>query len=81
MTAFICHSGKGKVYRDKEQITGCQGIVMGEICLERSYTKKVLGNDGIVLFSHVMVVAWIYIGIKIHKTVDISKLIILCINF
>lgn len=43
MTAFIGHSGKGKPFMAEEQMSGCPGLGVGEIGLQRVSPVGLLG--------------------------------------
>lgn len=43
MTAFIGHSGKGKPFMAEEQMSGCPGLGVGEIGLQRVSPVRLLG--------------------------------------
>lgn len=47
-SAFIWHSGKGKPFKDEELKSGCPGLGVGEIWLQRVSIIRLLG-DGMVL--------------------------------
>lgn len=41
---------KRQNYRDREQISGCQGLGVGEILTTKRQHMKILGADGAVLY-------------------------------